>query len=512
MTTRFVAVSLLLFVGAAFNTAVANSSLGGIPSVSRFVDPDGYLIVPDGYSGHVDPFGFRLTSGPGERPRFSSSDDDEENSRWKTGFEVPNGCSDEVLAIAIGKSGEVFMGGSFSACGDTVAHHVVRYHPETDSWSTLGSDGGNGVDGPVHALLVVGDDLYVGGRFASANVGNDVAANNVARWDGTSWSSLGSGAGNGVDGRIAALAEFQGGIVAGGDFGRANAGQPVVAHNIAQWRNGAWQALGHAGGNGVGGQVHALGEHEAFLYVGGYFQLVNWGHDVESHGIARWSGKEWSSVAGTAALTTTAHISAIASHQGTLYVGGGFHQPVGNGGMAYNIMRRSGDSWIALGDATGNGVNGEVGVLLSHGERLLVGGDFSAVNVASDFQGQAANGLAVWDGVGWEVPSGLSGLETDGVTALSAAGGGIYLGMRLTGRIGWDDKPHAYVTRLEDGVETALGRTEGLGVGGVVNAMLFSDGELYLAGELFTLSPHSARYVVRWDGASWQELAPLGMV
>jgi hypothetical protein len=42
----------------------------------------------------------------------------------------------------------------------------------------------------VYALAVSGSDLYVGGRFTTAG---NAAANYIAKWNGSSWSTLGSG-------------------------------------------------------------------------------------------------------------------------------------------------------------------------------------------------------------------------------------------------------------------------------------------------------------------------------
>ncbi|MGH7869616.1 MAG: hypothetical protein ACREP9_18810, partial [Candidatus Dormibacteraceae bacterium] len=66
----------------------------------------------------------------------------------------------------------------------------------------------------VYALAVSGSDLYVGGIFTTAG---GIAATNIAKWDGSSWSALGSGANNAVD----ALAVSDSDLYAGGYFGTA---------------------------------------------------------------------------------------------------------------------------------------------------------------------------------------------------------------------------------------------------------------------------------------------------
>ncbi|MBC7448328.1 MAG: hypothetical protein H7330_09740 [Hymenobacteraceae bacterium] len=66
----------------------------------------------------------------------------------------------------------------------------------------------------VHALVVApNSDLLMGGAFTNAR-GNP-AADNIARWDGTSWQALGTGLNNTV--WTLAVAP-NGDIVAGGDF------------------------------------------------------------------------------------------------------------------------------------------------------------------------------------------------------------------------------------------------------------------------------------------------------
>src|SRR5207302_484139 len=73
------------------------------------------------------------------------------------------------------------------------------------SWSALGS----GMNDAVHALAVSGSDLYVGGFFRTAGGG---AANYIAKWNGSSWSALGSG----MNSEVRALSVSGSGLYAGG--------------------------------------------------------------------------------------------------------------------------------------------------------------------------------------------------------------------------------------------------------------------------------------------------------
>jgi hypothetical protein len=66
----------------------------------------------------------------------------------------------------------------------------------------------------VVALAVSGANLYTGGVFTTAN---GIAANYIAKWDGSNWTALGSGANN----QVVALAVSGSDLYAGGYFGTA---------------------------------------------------------------------------------------------------------------------------------------------------------------------------------------------------------------------------------------------------------------------------------------------------
>src|SRR5262249_38698206 len=82
------------------------------------------------------------------------------------------------------------------------------------NWISMG--GIPGTDGSVGAAVVDGSgNLYIGGGFAIAG---DVFATNIARWNGSSWSALGSGIGTLGLSFVSALAVSGSDLYAGGGF------------------------------------------------------------------------------------------------------------------------------------------------------------------------------------------------------------------------------------------------------------------------------------------------------
>jgi hypothetical protein len=100
---------------------------------------------------------------------------------------------------------DLYAGGGFTIAGGVAATNIAQWNGS--SWSALGS----GVNRGVLALAVTGSDLYAGGNFTQAG---GVSANYIAKWDGSSWSALGSG----MNTVVYALAVSGSDLFAGGDF------------------------------------------------------------------------------------------------------------------------------------------------------------------------------------------------------------------------------------------------------------------------------------------------------
>ena len=87
-------------------------------------------------------------------PRFS-------DANWISMGGV-RGANSQVNAAVVDGSDNLYIGGYFTIVGDTFANYIAKW--DGNSWSALGS----GLNDTVNALAVSGSDLYAGGSFTKA--------------------------------------------------------------------------------------------------------------------------------------------------------------------------------------------------------------------------------------------------------------------------------------------------------------------------------------------------------
>jgi trimeric autotransporter adhesin len=317
-----------------------------------------------------------------------------------------NGIDDPVRALEI-QGTTVYAGGAFRNAGSTFSPLVAAWN---GTWSALLSDnsnpqgsvealdssatdlfaGGlsaigfgtndqlrqiarfNGIEwlrlsatdlgGPGREILAVavdGSNVYVGGSFTSIG---GVAANNIARWDGTAWNAVGAG----VNGAVYSIEPAQGAntsILVGGEFTQAGA---LSASNIARWDGtSSWSAVGV----GVNGPVFAIRNAFFEIAVGGRFSSAG---GVAANNIARLSGNSFSAYGSG----TNGQVNAISFSVGNIWVGGEFVNA--GGALANNIARWdiASNDWAPLGFGAAVGTDKPVRALAIDSTGLYVGGDF----------------------------------------------------------------------------------------------------------------------------------------
>lgn len=286
------------------------------------------------------------------------------------------GVNDIIYAFAVDKSGKLYAGGIFTNAGGMSVGHVASW--DGSAWSSLGS----GTTGGVNALLVDSSgNLYAGGSFDSAG---GISANNIACWDGNAWSALGGG----TKGQVFSLAFGDSNyLYAGGWFDSAGG---VKVNNIARWDGKSWSAVGIGIGGSEGDSVRALASESS----GNVYAI-----DVRNY-VYKWGGGKWDTLG-----YAYSNIYTLASDKlGNLYAGGSIISLIKETAPASaadgDIVHWDGVRWKGMGGGL-KGLVTAVGV--DNYGNVYAGG----YNIDSTI----AHGIARWDGSAWSaLGSGLQRL------------------------------------------------------------------------------------------------------
>ncbi len=303
------------------------------------------------------------------------------------------------------------------------------------TWSSVGS----GTNMQVRAMAVYNGELYVGGQFDHAG---GIAANFIARWDGVTWDSVGTGLSGGSG--IYSMAVYAGELYVGGYFFTAGG---VSAPMIAKWNDTTWSPVGASLSN----IVNTLTVHNGALYAGGQFSAFN--------RVAKWDGTSWSGLS----TGLNFDVKALTTYNNKLYAAGDYVYAFD--GMTWNNK--------TLGLTSVNAGN-LVDALLQYDGELYAGGDIAtcATGITSNGIARIVDSASHWFPVG----SGLVHLA-DANTMIS------YNGELITGG-------HFYSTfgnhllKWNGSTWAPLG-TDVIGTGSswdAVNALVEYKGELYVGG------------------------------
>lgn len=304
-------------------------------------------------------------------------------------------------------NGELYAGGVFDSAGGIAVNRIAKWNGT--NWSTVGT----GVTGQVRAMIIYGGELFVGGFFNNAG---GIAAKNIAKWNGTNWAPVGTGVNKGV----LDFAIFNGELYAGGTFDTAGS---VVANRIAKWNGVDWAPVG----GGIDPDwyadhltvVYSLTVHNGILYAGGGFDTAG---TVPANNIAKWDGSSWSAL--NLGLSGGI-VYSLANYNGDIYAGGSFWRTGGND-YVNHIAKWNGTSWLTVGEGT----EFASAALAVYDGNLYAGGFYPSYDDGTgDDVGETlpSNYISKWDGVYWSsVGRGVFGtvfklLPTD--SALYVGGG-----------------------------------------------------------------------------------------
>ncbi len=341
-------------------------------------------------------------------------------ARWdgSTWNSMSGGLSDtfygraQVQAIAILKVSPseslVYVGGTFTDAGKVAAFNIAAWSSSTQQWQDLDDTPSNNQQGDTVYALAIDNrdgrtDLYVGGKIAS--IGNVVAANNIARWDGQNWHTLdgtGPSTNNSQTTTVKSLFRDGSSLYVSGTFS-----------SVAGIPNTASLALYSIDGNSWSSVVPAdsvLTYLDDVVLTGGALFALSRFRDLPHGGgytLGAFRGNEWSyayaegSADDNRVVISSANQVSMLAHNGKLYIGGNLASVGGQAASGFAELDLTTGVWKTFG-ATENAnglrrysIPAQVYAIASVGNDVYVGGDFNYAGNVS------ANGIARWDGSQW---------------------------------------------------------------------------------------------------------------
>lgn len=311
-----------------------------------------------------------------------------------------------VLTMAVNPvTGVLYAGGTFrDVAGIAEADYIAEW--DGSNWSALSSNGsGNGALDEVSGAGSMGVyDLAfdsLGNLFATGRFSISGAASYVAKWNGTSWSSVGTGSEFGNSGR-AIVVDSRDHLYVGGHF-RDVAGDSTTDY-LAKWDGAQWGAVGNAGLDEVVKTID-IGLNDS-VYIGTYTRNIAGIREADY--IAKWNGSAWSALGGTTAgngqLNGMPRIIRVDPRSGVdvVYVGGvnsQFQAVNGDSAELGFLAKWNGSQWgQALPDVVISD-NHVADVALAPGGGLVVVGWFSNTDYEyGDSCNSFQRSLAYFDG------------------------------------------------------------------------------------------------------------------
>ncbi|MEK6701549.1 MAG: immunoglobulin domain-containing protein [Planctomycetota bacterium] len=405
------------------------------------------------------------------------------------------------------------------ACGNFGYTHTSMENMSVWDGSTWSLYNG-GVRGTMHDLVrLPNGDVFVGGQFTEIGAyltpAGDAAigAENIAKWNGSSWEALGTGF---VGGCGPLLQLPNGDVLAGGTLAGSSPGFHIVRKSGAQWSpfvaatgdpylpstvglmtlgpsgdlyvvcderilrltESGWVRIG-AGLTGIFGAMAFLANHD--IVVGGNLTLPG-GTRVP---VARWNGATWAPMPGlTTPLTTLRALGHLPN--GDLIAGGQFSMQGGDANQG--IARWNGTAWVPFASPYPGGT------ALFTSLKLLPSGNLLATAQLTPPSFGSNEYVLRWNGSAWTIYPGAfstSIYDVDELPNGDVIAGGTFQpfgGVPLRYLALWNGSSW---NAIAGGVELAGG-------GGVGSFLNLANGDLMVAGGFSTAGGHVTSSVATW--------------
>jgi hypothetical protein len=320
------------------------------------------------------------------------------SQNWQS---VGGGANNAVLCVyGDPANNELYAAGYFDSIGGIPANYIAKWNGST--WNSLGSGFKTGNFGWHGLTMYRGKIVAAGQTFSFANF-------HIATWDGTQWDSIGY---DFLDPGFQGVAAINNELYAFGTFGVINS---INYNGIAKYDtiSGSWVSLGfpYVMTFGDPATIRCVSFYHGKLYVGGLFLD---GTSTTTANIACYDGSTWD-IVGAGITGFADDVFDLEVYQDDLYAAGAFSLSSGNPGN--KIAQWNDTVWRDVGGGVTS--TGQIHDLLLYNGKLLAGGSFSNIG------GIPANYIASWDGTNW------CGYGTDMYsappTSLATTSGELYL-------------------------------------------------------------------------------------
>lgn len=204
---------------------------------------------------------------------------------------------------------------------------IISNNLQAQIWNSLGN---SSVNGTVYTACIYKGNLYIGGNFTQVGT---VQANNIARWNGTTWSSVGVGSNN----TIYALTQY-------------------------------------------------VNQTDTTLYIGGIFSSIG---GVSCNGLAAYNNISYGCI--STGLNTGSVFRKFYHFNGGTYIGGKFSIPMGAGNPTLKNIFKTFLTYIP-GSTPYEGPGAEgVTAMCEYKNSLWIGGLFYSTNPSSLFRFENSN-------------------------------------------------------------------------------------------------------------------------
>ena len=210
--------------------------------------------------------------------------------------------------------------------------HLVKWNG--NDWTQFSDSAGAGPG--VNSSVYFNGDLYLAGE-ANLSASPYIYDGCVMKWDGVHLYPLGENLLNIADNfgsGVHTLAASKDKLYAGGEFSIIRLRVPPFKHYVAAWNGHKWDSLPER----LNGRVSAMAWFQGELYVGGEFTKAG---NRPVGKLVKWNGKEWLDPG----IEITDDILTMVVYDRKLYVGGGILGIVNGDTLGPAIFSYDGQNW-----------------------------------------------------------------------------------------------------------------------------------------------------------------------